>query len=579
MQWAEEFLNLYYWDDVLQLAGAWPDKQSLNINSNTLSRCDIEKWELLHEHPDQIISELEDGLKNTDLPIDIIDWHPTVRITGIENPIRVRDIRTEKINKLVTVTGIVQKISKVWPRITMAHFECARCGYVTVISQIGHRFAEPLECENEMCGRKGPFKLMVGLSEMVDTQKLRLQESPEDLNGGEQPQTIDVQIDGDITGDILPGNRVTITGILRAYQKTIKNNQKTTQFDMILDGGYVDINETESDIQITDEDMKQIQELSKKNNVVDLLVERFATTIYGYDVIKEALLAAAVSGDNIITPDGTILRGYIHVLTCGDPATAKSTLLRHVKNLIPRSNFTSGDGSTGAGLTAAAVKDDFGGGGWTLEAGAIALSDRSVALVDELDKMRDTDVSKLNTALSWSMIIINKAGINATLWARCPVLAAMNPKNGKFDRFEPIPPQVKISPYTMSRFDLIFTIEQRAGKNPVAPLIRSIISDWLGLDNIRHREQITDEIDKLTSQINILNKELKDVDAKEYQLKISADIEADRQEYLKSHPDVLEMYQNKSIGPKGYQLLQATLGFKNKDEVNRWLDEQYKATE
>jgi len=458
MQWAEDFFKIYYWDEILELAGCWPDRQSLDVDSNKLSRCDLDKWDLLFEQPDKIIAELEDGLKNTDLPMDVIDWHPTVRICGNEHTVRVRDIRTEKINKLLSVNGIVQKISDVWPRIIEAHFECQRCGYITIIHQNGHQFIEPIECENEMCGRRGPFKLQEKKKKMIDTQKFRLQESPEDLNGGEQPQTIDVQIEGDITGAILPGNRVTITGILRAYQKTIKNNQKTTQFDMLLDGGYVDINETETDLEITDEDMIQIQEMSKKNNVVDLLVEGFATSIYGYDIIKEALLAASVSGDNTIKQDGTIQRGYAHVLICGDPSTAKSTLLANVKQLIPRSQLATGDGSTRAGLTAAVVKDDFYGSKWSLEAGSLVLSDMSVAIIDELDKMRDEDVPKLNTVLSSSTIHINKAGINCTLWARCPVLCAMNPKAGRFDKFESISEQVNIRPDTLSRFDLIFTM-------------------------------------------------------------------------------------------------------------------------
>jgi len=459
MQWAEEFLKIYYWEEILNLAANWPDQQSLNVDLNNLSKCDLEKWELLSEKPDEIISELEAGLKNIPLPIDItLDWNPMVRICGIENSIRVRDIRTEKINKLITVSGLVQKISEVWPRITIAKFECQRCGYITELQQLGQKFSEPLECENDMCGLKGPFKLLISDSEMVDTQKLRLQESPEDLNGGEQPQTIDIQIDGDITGVVLPGNRVTITGILRAFQKTVGNNQKTTQFDMMLEGRYVAVNETEMDMEITDENQSKISEMSKKNDVVDTLVAGFAASIYGYDIIKEALLAAAVSGGNIHRPDGTIQRGYAHVVICGDPSTAKSTLLANVKRLIPRSNIATGDGSTQAGLTAAVVKDDFYGSKWSLEAGSLVLSDRSVAIIDELDKMRDEDIPKLNTVLSSSTIHINKAGINCTLWARCPVLCAMNPKQGRFDQFESIFEQVNIRPDTLSRFDLIFTM-------------------------------------------------------------------------------------------------------------------------
>ena len=120
----------------------------------------------------------------------------------------------------------------------------------------------------------------------------------------------------------------------------------------------------------------------------------------------------------------------------------------------------------------------------------------------------------------------------------------------------------------------ITELEQRAGKNPVAPLIRSIVSDWLGLDNTQQKEQIIEQINGLTGQLNILNQQLKDVEVNEHKLKIRAETEQDRHEFFDNHPDVLEMYKSKSIGPRGYQLLQTTLGFRNKDEVKRWLDEQ-----
>lgn len=505
MMWVEDFLKVYYWEQILDLAVRWPEKHSLDVDSNKLSKYNLDKCELLFEQPDQIIAEMEAGLCALDLPMDIVDWNPIIRICGNEQTARVRDIRTEKINKLLSVNGIVQKISDVWPRITKAHFECQRCGYVTIIHQNGHRFIEPLECENEMCGRKGPFKLQVGQSKMIDTQKLRLQESPEDLNGGEQPQTIDVQIEGDITGEILPGNRVTITGILRAYQKTIGNNQKTTQFDKVLDGGYVDINDTETDIEITDEDMMQIQDMSEKNNVVDMLVDGFASSIYGYNIIKESLLAAAVSGGNTLKPDGTIQRGYAHVIICGDPSTAKSTLLANVKQLIPRSQLATGDGSTRAGLTAAVVKDDFYGAKWSLEAGSLVLSDRSVAIIDELDKMRDEDVPKLNTVLSSSSIHINKAGINCTLWARCPVLCAMNPKAGRFDKFESITPQVSIRPDTLSRFDLIFLMFDVPKPEMDAKITDKFIKSWSDANHIN-----LNQIDLIRKYVSIA-RQIKDV--------------------------------------------------------------------
>lgn len=477
--WVDEFLDVYYFDDILSLGSKWPESKSLCVDSKALSKFDVDVWELLYSNPDKIISDLEYGLKNFTLPMDVSDdWAPVVRIAGSEYPIRVRDIRVEKISKLITVSGIVQKISDVWPRVSNAYFECVRCGHITMIHQSGQKFVEPLECENEMCGRKGPFKLIVEKSVMVDTQKIRLQESPEDLNGGEQPQTIDVQIDGDITGIIVPGNRVEITGILRAFQRTGKHNNKTTQFDLMLEGNFVKINDTEADIEISDEEHELIKQLSERNDITDYLVSNFATSIYGYDIVKEALLTSAVSGDNIIKSDGTIQRGYAHVLICGDPSTAKSTLMKNMKQLIPRSQLATGDGSTRAGLTAAVVHDDFYGTRWSLEAGSLVLADRSVAIVDELDKMRREDIPNLNTVLSSSMIHVNKAGLNCTLWARAPVLAAMNPKDGRFDRFESIPDQINIRADTLSRFDLVYIMYDTPHEHNDSMITDLLVDSW-----------------------------------------------------------------------------------------------------
>jgi len=138
--------------------------------------------------------------------------------------------------------------------------------------------------------------------------------------------------------------------------------------------------------------------------------------------------------------------------------TAKSQLLRYVSQVAPRGIYTSGKGSTAAGLTAAAVKDDFAGGRWMLEAGMLVLADGGMAVIDELDKMSPEDRSAMHEALEQQTVSIAKAGITSTLNARCPVLAAANPKLGRFTNERPISEQIDLPPTLLSRFDVIFSI-------------------------------------------------------------------------------------------------------------------------
>jgi replicative DNA helicase Mcm len=183
-----------------------------------------------------------------------------------------------------------------------------------------------------------------------------------------------------------------------------------------------------------------------------------APTIYGLDIEKEAMILQLFGGIAKEMPDGTRIRGDIHTLLVGDPGTAKSQMLSYMSKLAPRSVYASGKASSAAGLTAAAVRDEFGEGQWTLEAGALVLADMGLACIDEIDKMEDTDRSSLHQAMEQQEISVAKAGINATLKARCALLAAANPKLGRFDEFLPMHEQINMPPALLSRFDLIFSI-------------------------------------------------------------------------------------------------------------------------
>ncbi|MCQ8903571.1 MAG: minichromosome maintenance protein MCM [Methanothrix sp.] len=454
----EEFIRSRYWDDLLKLAESYPSTRSLIVDFSDLDRYDTEFADDLLENPDVMLDAAHSALQEIVLPVDVDLSGAHVRVVNLPQHLKTRDLRSDHIGKLIAIEGQVRTATEVRPKIVRAAYECQRCGHVFYVDQSGTKFIEPYECPNEACDRRGPFRLLPKRSHFVDAQKVRVQESPEDLRGGEQPQTLDVELGDDLVGRIFPGDRVIINGILRSYQRTTQSG-KSTYFDLFLDGISIEMMEQEfEEIEISPEDEKRILELSRDPHIYEKIVRSIAPSIYGYEDVKEALALQLVSGFSKRLPDGARIRGDIHILLVGDPGVAKSQLLRYMAKLSPRGIYTSGKSSTSAGLTATAIKDELGDGRWTIEAGALVLADKGIAAVDEMDKMSPDDRSALHEAMEQQTISVAKAGVMATLKSRCALLAAANPKMGRFDKYEPIAPQINLTPALMSRFDLIFVL-------------------------------------------------------------------------------------------------------------------------
>ena len=204
--------------------------------------------------------------------------------------------------------------------------------------------------------------------------------------------------------------------------------------------------------------MEEIKEIARRENVIHYLAQSLAPSIFGHEKIKEAMVLQLAGGCRKVRPDGIITRGDMHMLLIGDPGSGKSQLLKRVTKVAPKSRFTSGKGATGAGLTASVVKDEF-LGGWSLEAGTLVLANRGFAIIDELDKMTKEDRSALHEALEQQTISIAKANIQATLRCETTVLAAANPKFGRFDPYDLIANQINLPPTLINRFDLIFPVK------------------------------------------------------------------------------------------------------------------------
>ncbi|MFG1449291.1 MAG: minichromosome maintenance protein MCM [Thermoplasmataceae archaeon] len=465
--WSRIFSEYGYLGKINRLSRVYPEEKSLYVSFSDISRFGsdpgfsqglLEKPELYLESGEEVLYDLvhpEHGqisrinLRITDLSED-------------ENQHReIRNLRSPDIGKFISLNGIVRKNTEVLPRLYKAAFECQVCRTVFLIPQERGKLEEPSRCpaqeESELDHSKARFKLKTELSEFVDLQKIELQENPETLEGGSQPQRISVIMEDDIAGRLFPGDRVTVEGILMAEQKKSGNVLLTEYYIYFYAINYKKSKELE-DINISPEDEAKIIELSRDSRIIDRMAASIAPTIYGMEMIKTTLVLQMFGGVRKVMKDGTAMRGDIHILMVGDPGTAKSQLLKYMTEISPRGVFAFGRGSSAAGLTAAAVRDDFGEGRWTLEAGALVLADNGFCAIDELDKMDDHDTAAMHEAMEQQTITISKAGIMATLKSRCSILGAANPKFGRYDQTRTIVDQIVFPPPLISRFDVIFKL-------------------------------------------------------------------------------------------------------------------------
>jgi replicative DNA helicase Mcm len=453
-------LKSRYKKELGEISREYPHKRSLYIDYRDIERfgkAGIAMADELLENPGKVLEDVGEAIKSGQLIRTKDGKDPkgiNIRFTNLPKKIAIRNIRSDDINTFVSAEGILRKTTEVRPRVVEAVFKCP-AGHFTVRKQKYGKFIEPDGCATDGCAFK-KLELLPKRSKFVDSQKLRIQESPEGLRGGEQPQTLDIDVTDDLSGKVSPGDRVIINGILRSMQRVVKG-EKSTVFDIFLECNSIEIAEKEfEEVEIDEESENEIIALSKDPMIYRMITHSVAPTIYGSEDVKQAIVLQLFGGIAKEMPDGSRLRGDIHVLLIGDPGIAKSQLLRYVVKLSPRAIYTSGQSSTSAGLTAAAVKDEFGEGRWTLEAGALVLADMGIAAVDEMDKMNKDDRSALHEAMEQQTISVAKAGITATLKSRCALLGAANPKYGRFDMFGDIADQINMPPSLLSRFDLIF---------------------------------------------------------------------------------------------------------------------------
>ena len=476
-QW-QSFFEENCKSDIETVALSYPQKRSLYVDYWDIDKADSKLAEMILEQPYKAFYNAEHSLRDIDVAAENqLNLH--LRVTNLPdtNKIIIRHIRANHLGKMMAIDGLVKKRTEVRPKLQVAAFQCQKCGAIVKIEQEEDILKEPSECYEDQggCGRVSSFKLLSSMSQFIDSQKLEIQENPEGLRGGAQPERITVFMEDDLVGEIQPGDRVVVNGILHSMQRR-RGTYKLTSFDKTMDAISIENQELAfEEVEVTPEDEKEIIKTSKDPEIYQKIKKSVSPTIYGMDVEKEAFVLQLFGGVAKEMPDGTRIRGDIHSLLVGDPGTAKSQMLTYMSKLSPRSVYASGKASSAAGLTAAAVRDEFGEGQWTLEAGALVLADMGIACIDEIDKMEDTDRSSLHQAMEQQEISVAKAGINATLKSRCAIFAAANPKLGRFDEFLPIHEQINMPPALLSRFDLIFSIIDKPNRTQDDELAQHIL--------------------------------------------------------------------------------------------------------
>lgn len=447
--------DLPYWSKIQVMS--LDESISIHLNYEHLANYDFTLSTLLMADPKAFLKacnqaltnilEQEDGDYLKSLGHEVFN----VRIRNIPNTTSIRHVRSEHVGKFIQVQGNLMSVRDPEDQMVEGMFVCVCDELVIQRQEHPLKMQEPVSCP--VCGKK-KWRLDLENSIMIDRQDIRIQETQETLEGAQKARDLVVILYRDLVDRAAPGSTVRITGIMKRIPRSL-HGQNSLRFTRYLEATDIEVMGEDFDAEISEKERESIIEMSKDPDVFQKIRDSICPVIWGWDDVKEAVALLLFGGTERKLPDGSILRGAIHVLLPGDFSTGKSQILRWVSSLISRGVYASGSGSSRAGLTAAAVQDKT-TGQWELEPGVLILADMGIACLDELEKMGSEDRKAIHTTMEQGVVPFHKANLHMEFKARTSVLAAANPVFGRYEDSISFRDNIDLDPALLSRFDIIY---------------------------------------------------------------------------------------------------------------------------
>lgn len=461
------------------------NKLSLEVNYNTLAQAEQVLAYFLPEAPAEMLVIFDEAAKDIVLGMfpqyERITREIHVRITDLPLIEDIRSLRQLHLNQLVRTAGVVTSTTGVLPQLSLVKYDCNKCSYVLgPLVQSQNQEVKPGSCPE--CQSTGPFTINMEQTVYQNYQRISIQESPGKVSAGRLPRSKDAILLSDLCDSCKPGDEIELTGVYtNNYDGSLNTANGFPVFATIIMANHVLRKDDKVAARhLTDDDVRRIVALSKDERLADRIIASIGPSIYGHEEIKRAIALSLFGGEAKNPGQKHRVRGDINLLICGDPGTAKSQFLKYVQQIAPRAVFATGQGASAVGLTAYVQRSPV-TREWTLEAGALVLADKGVCLIDEFDKMNDSDRTSIHEAMEQQSISISKAGIVTSLQARCAVIAAANPIGGRYDPSLTFAENVDLTEPILSRFDVLCVVRDQVDPIQDEKLARFVVDS-----HIRH---------------------------------------------------------------------------------------------